>query len=506
MFTLIIKLHRTRLLTIAGLWYLFQAIRTTGINLMTLLRVAAKLRPDRVAVTDDQEQLSYTQLWEQAESLAVVLHVDYGVCSQQKVAIVCRNHAAAIKAVFAVSRLGAHLYLLNPEMSADQLLALEDRLQFDFVIYDEQIAHVFKNSSLRNKSLPAYHPTDPSIDRLSSRSRSRQVQLNKMETGNIVVMTGGTTGQPKSASRKPSILDYLPLLFAFLTQAHLDRYQSVYIATPICHGYGLSFLFMGVALGVEMVFTERFDALRACSVVAAHRIQVMIVVPLILRRMLNLDPGSLSSLQCIITGSALLRPALAQETLEQLGPILFNLYGSSEAGFSIMATPDVLSKKPESIGKPVQGVRAKIVNASGQQVDGKMIGQVCIRSTWTSNRKSWIETGDLAYRDPEGDLYLCGRVDELIVSGGENVYPIELENILTRHPDIDSAAVFGIPDEEFGQRLKAVVVKKRDAALDQSTLLDWLKPRVARYQMPAIIEFRDELPHTSIGKLDKRSL
>jgi acyl-CoA synthetase (AMP-forming)/AMP-acid ligase II len=255
-----------------------------------------------------------------------------------------------------------------------------------------------------------------------------------------------------------------------------------------------------------MYFTERFDAERACSLVAAYHVQAMIVVPVILRRMLRLDPSSLSSLQCIITGSALLRPALAQETLEQLGPILFNLYGSSEAGFSIMATPDVLARKPESIGKPVQGVRVKIVDGAGQQVGEGKIGQVCIRSAWSSNRKSWIQTGDLAYRDAEGDIFLCGRVDDMIVSGGENVYPIELENVLTQHPDVDSVAVYGIPDEEFGQRLKAVVVKRRDSTLDQSTLLDWLKPRVARYQMPAVIEFRDELARTSIGKLDKKSL
>jgi len=506
MVSLFRKLHRIRLLTIAGLWHLLQAILTTGVNLMVLLRLAAKLHPNRIAVTDDREQLSYSQLWEQAESLAIALHVDYGVSSQQKVAIVCRNHASAIKSIFAVSRLGTHLFLLNPEMSADQFLALQNRLQFDFVIYDEQIAHIFKNSALRDKSLPTYHPIENSIDRLSSNSNPKNGQLKKMETGNIVVMTSGTTGQPKSASRKPSIFNYLPPFFAFLIQAHLDEYQSMYITTPICHGYGLAFLLIGVTLGTELYFIERFDATQACSLVATHKIQVMIVVPLILQRMLKFDPSSLSSLQCIITGSAWLSPALAQETHRQLGPKLFNLYGSSEAGFCIIATPNILSRKPESIGKPVQGVQAKIVNDFDQEVDEKIVGQLCIRSSWSSNRKHWIETGDLAYRDSDGDIFLCGRVDDMIVSGGENVYPVELENILMQHPDIDSVAVFGIPDKEFGQRLKAVVIKKGNTMLDQSNLLGWLKPRIARYQMPAIIEFCDELPHTSIGKLDKKSL
>lgn len=506
MFTLIQKLYRLRLLTPAALLGLLGAILKTGVNLMVLLRLAARLHPNRVAVTDDREQVSYRQLWAQAEALAVALRLEYGVGNRQKVALVCRSHAAAIKAIFAASRLGAHVFLINPEMSADQILALADRLAFDFVVYDEQVGHIFEAAAWREKSLPAYHPTGPSIDRLARRPWPEEARLGKAGTGTIVVLTGGTTGQPKSASRKPSVVDFLPLFFAFLTRVHLDEYRSLYVAAPIYHGHGLSFLLIGVALGAEMYFTDRFDAARACSLVAAHKIQAVTVVPLMLQRMLKVDPVSLSSLRCIISGSALLSPALARETLKQLGPVLFNLYGSSEAGFCMIGVPDVLSRKPDSIGKPIPGVRVKIIDDDGREVSGTTIGQLCIRSTWTTHRKSWIETGDLAYRDAEGDIFLCGRVDDMVISGGEKVYPVELENILAQHPDVDSVAVFGIADPEFGQRLKAVIVKKRGATLEQPALLEWLKPRVARYQMPAIIDFRDELPYTAIGKLDKKSL
>jgi acyl-CoA synthetase (AMP-forming)/AMP-acid ligase II len=330
--------------------------------------------------------------------------------------------------------------------------------------------------------------------------------LKKVKTGNVVVMTGGTTGQPKAASRKPSILDFLPPFAALLTQVHLDQSRSVYIATPIYHGFGLAALFMAVLLGKEIHLMQRFDAARSCWLVARHQIEAVTLVPLMLQRMLKADPDSLSSLRCIITGGALLSPGLARESLERLGPTLFNLYGTSEAGFCIMAGPDLLSRKPESIGKPVQGVRARIVNDSDQAAGERSIGRLCIRSSWTTRRNRWIETGDLAYRDADGDLFLCGRVDDMIVSGGENVYPIELENVLLQHPDVECAAAVGVPDAEFGQRLKAVVVPKRGARLDQLALLDWLKARVARYQMPAAIEFRAELPYTALGKLDKKSL
>ncbi|HKA06749.1 MAG TPA: fatty acid--CoA ligase family protein, partial [Gemmataceae bacterium] len=354
--------------------------------------------------------------------------------------------------------------------------------------------------------LPSYHPTDASIDRLATRPDPPKVRLKKAKAGNIVVMTGGTTGQPKAASRKPSVFDFLPPFVALLTQIHLDNYRTVYIATPIYHGFGVAALFMGVMLGGEMYLLGRFEAGRACELIARQKIEGVTVVPLMLQRMLNRDAAALTSLRCVITGGAMLSPALARQSLEMLGPTLFNLYGTSEGGFAIMATPDLLARKPESIGKPVRGVRARIVNEADQEVSEKAIGRLCLRSSWTTSKKNWIDTGDLAYRDGDGDIFLCGRADDMIVSGGENVYPIELENVLVQHADIAGVAAVGIADAEFGQRLKAVVVAKKGSQLDQESLLEWLKPRVARHQVPAVVEFRDELPYTPLGKLDKKAL
>lgn len=500
MLTLLRKLYRTGLLTPGGVYYLLEAVLTTGINLMALLRLAARLHPQRTAVVDTRERLNYRQLWQQAETLAVRLAEEYGIRQGWRVAIATRNHAATIKAIFAISRLGAHVFLVNPEMSADQVLALSKRLRFDFYIYDpeqQKRLPVFEQLGLANKTLPTYHPTAVSVDQLARQQTTRS-RLKKVKPGNIVIMTGGTTGQPKPASRKPSALAFLPPFIALLCQVHLDRYRSLYIATPIYHGFGLSALLIGVVLGAELYITQRFDAKQACDLIVRYDIQVVTLVPLMLQRMLNHDAESLMSLQRILTGGALLKSELATNTLHQLGPILFDLYGTSEAGFCIMATPDLLRRKPASIGQPLPGVQAKVVT------DGDKIGCLCIRSAWSVNRKRWIETGDLACLDNDGDIFLYGRVDDMIVSGGENVYPTELETVLLQHPDIDTAAVIGIADEEFGQRLKAIVVSRQQ--LNDSSLRDWLKPRVARYQMPAIIEFRKELPYTTLGKLNKKEL
>ncbi len=504
MMTLLRKLYRTRLLTPVGLFYLLEAVLTTGVNLMALLRLAAKLHPGRTAVVDERDQLSYGELWQQSEQLARGLGQEYGVREAERVAIATRNHAATIKAIFAVSRLGAHVYLVNPEMSAEQIVTLSNQLKFDFYIYDPDQQSTIDRLGLQDNALPTYHPTESSIDRLSQpmespSGRTKKNNLKKTKPGRIVVMTGGTTGQPKPASRKPSLLTFLPPFVALLCQVQLDRYRSLYIATPIYHGFGLSALLIGVALGAELYVTQRFNTEQACGLIARNKIQVVTLVPLMLQRMLRHDASSLQSLQRVLTGGALLRSELATDTLEQLGPTLFNLYGTSEAGFCIMGTPDLLRQKPQSIGQPVRGVHAKIMT-EGQ---GK-IGRLCIRSAWSTNRQHWVETGDLAYCDEAGDIFLCGRSDDMIVSGGENVYPIELESVLLQHPEIEAAVVIGIADQEFGQRLKAVVV--RNGGLEASVLRDWLKPRVARYQMPGIIEFREELPYTALGKLDKKAL
>ncbi|MDA1230061.1 MAG: AMP-binding protein [Planctomycetota bacterium] len=506
MFRVLAALYRTGLLTPTGLLRLLEALATTGANPMALLRIAARLHPQRIAVSDEQQQLSYYELWQQTEAVAIGLHLDYGVRRGWKVAIACVDHAVAIKAIFAVSRLGAHVYLVNPGMSADQIAAIDKRMWFDFYLYDEQLAPVFTEPAMKMRSLPAYHPSDESIDRISMSPPREGARLKKFAAGSIVVMTGGTTGVSKPASRKPSLFTFLPPFCAILTQVQLARYRSVYIATPIYHGFGMASLFIGVVLGVTMYISRHFDARRACVLIAQNKIEVVTLVPLMLQRMLRHHRASLSGLQCIISGGAALSPALAQETLDQIGLKLFNMYGTSEAGVCIIATPELLSQKPESIGRPIAGVRAMISDASNQEAGAEETGRLCIRSAWTTSRKNWIETGDIAYRDANGDVFLCGRVDDMIVSGGENVFPIELENVLARHPDIDACAVIGVADPEFGQRLKAIIKAKSGMMIGESALREWLRPRLARHQMPAIVEFRDELPYTALGKLDKKAL
>ena len=251
-----------------------------------------------------------------------------------------------------------------------------------------------------------------------------------------------------------------------------------------------------------------FDKQKACELIQQHNIEAVTIVPLMLYRILSHDPVALRSLNCIISGGAALDVKLVEETHNKLGPVLFNLYGTSEAGVCIMATPADLKYAPNTIGKAIAGATIRLLDADNKEVTDGLIGRICVNSKWAvkNNDINWIETGDLGYRDKAGYYYLCGKMDDRIVSGGENVYPAELENILMKHRDIKHAAVIGISDDEFGQRLKAFIVPADNSNLHKKEIHHWLSTRAARFQMPKHIEFLEELPYTALGKPDKKGL
>jgi len=507
---LLLTLWRTRLLSWAGLKHLAGAVWSVGISPAALVHWGAAMYGQRLAIDDGDEQLTYTQLQDRCVRMAQRLRVSRGLQPGQRVAIACQTHAAAIQALFACARLGVHVYLVSPDLPIPARQRLHERLHFAWWIVEESPAPGADGDFADGRWLPIRQLRDEAEGLPAGLSAGLSGPSPKPQRGvsggDIVVLTGGTTGVPKLARRKPSLVDFLPPFTALVTQLQLDRHRSVFVATPVHHGFGLASLFLGILLGAELHFRRRFDAASVCGVIGHRQIQAVTVVPLMLHRLLDHDAGALRSLTCVICGGATLTPLLAQRALATLGPIVFNLYGTSEGGVAIMASPADLTRKPGSIGRPIRGVTARLTTESGVPVQPGEVGRLSLRSTWTIDRRAWIETGDLARRDGEGDLHLCGRVDEMIVSGGENVYPVELEGVLEQHPDVVEVAVVGIADAEFGERLKAVVVRAPQSAVTAADLRLWLKPRVARHQMPRTIEFVTELPTTPLGKVDKRAL
>lgn len=518
-------LYRIGLLSPLPLFRLFRAIRRHGVNLMALLGFAALSYGGKTAIVDadEEEALTYDELYGEALRLAEALRDRYGVSEGRKVGLLCRNHAALVKTIYAVSSTGADLYLLNAEMGESRWKALAERHAFDLLVYDEEYGSLAKSSSYSGSTLLCDHPSLPSVASLlsapkSGNGRSLRKQA-RSSAGKLVLLTGGTTGMPKEAAHTPSLTDYLNPFSEFLSRLRIAERETAYIATPIYHGYGIGVVLLFCALGKKAVVRRGFDAERACRLIREHRVEVVTVVPLMLRKLLDADQGDdLRSLACVASGGAELNPRLVVETRERLGEVLFNLYGTSEAGLNLIASPEDLAESPHTVGRLVRGSRLKIVDERGKEVPAGKVGRFCIRNDWSAKNGTprWIETGDLGFRDERGLYYLRGRTDSMIVSAGENVYPLEVEQVLLTHPGVADAVVVGVPDERFGQRLKAYVEiaalpgaaargpKKADLTEDE--LRDWLRGRLARFQMPGEIIFLDRLPYTPLGKPDRRRL
>lgn len=509
MFRLIYVLYKIKLLSPFGLFSLFFAIFKYGINVMGLLGFAQRIHGDKDALMDDNETLTYNQLLEQSEKLSITLKEKYQLNSGQKVGFLCRNHASLVKSVFAVSYLGADLYFLNVEMNKEQFNNLLKHYALDFLIYDDELSSFVEDSNYTNNKVLSYHDNLPAINNLTYSEGDKKPKQHGISFGKIVILTGGTTtGNSKAAAHKSSVFNFLNPFLSMVTRLKLIDYNTAYIATPIYHGYGVAVLFLFIALGKKIIINRKFNADKACTLIRQNNVEVVTVVPLMLYKMLKNNPEDLKSLACIASGGAELNPKLAEETFSKLGYVLYNLYGTSEAGLNIIATPQDLKYSPKTIGKKIDGVRLKVLDDNKQEVKTGEIGQFCIKNRWSmkNGAKSWIETGDMGYKDEKGCFYLCGRVDDMIVSAGENVYPFEVEQILTTHPQVEDAAVVGIKDEAFGQRLKAFIELAQDSSVTKEEILEWLCTKVARFQIPKEIEFIDNMPYTPVGKIDRKQL
>ena len=489
-------LKKAKLFSVMGLFYLLKAVLRRGINLVAILRLAAWLYPRKFALVHEQDRFTYLQLYHLVKNLAIRLKENHQLEKGNKIAIICANHPAFISSLFAAAYLGADVYLLNSEMGAAQLKRQVDQHQFDFIIYDPSFHNLILEMDYQKRSLAAHGEGESTVARylkdgtyLKSKKKIKRSSFNR-----VVILTSGTTGLYKSAARKASVSAYTGLFLSLLDRLKFESYQSVYVATPIAHGFGLAALCFSYLMGKDVYIRTGFDHEAACTLIRDQQIESVTLVPLMLRRMLDCDKAALQSLNCIVSGGAILSPALAEDAIFGLGNKLYNLYGTSEAGVCLLAGPEDLKKYPGTIGKPLDGVSLEIRE-----------GQLWLKCAWSAEKDQWINTGDLGYQDEAGYYYLLGRSDGMIVSGGENVYPHELELLLMQHPLIKEVLVTGIEDAAFGHRLAAFVVLHDRERPTKEAILSWLSGKAARYQMPKHLVFTAAIPLTSMGKPDSKA-
>ena len=303
-------------------------------------------------------------------------------------------------------------------------------------------------------------------------------------------MTGGTSGHYTEATRHPSVTQFLPPFFALLRDIGIGEYASVFLALPFYHGFGLATLIVSLLMGKKICLMRHFDADQALRMIRNEEVEVLPLVPVMLARMWQQEGAKekMKSLRCILCGGDHLDRKLVETTRSQLGDVLYNLYGTSEAGFFLLATPDDLSRHTETtLGKPIRGVKCKVV-----EKDAEGVGTLWVRSGWamTGRNNQWQSTGDLVMQDAEGYYFHRGRRDGLVVCGGENAWPDNVMRALSLHPAIVASHVYAAPHPEFGNVLNARIELRKDSTLSSEDVRQWLAPHISRAEMPHLISIQ----------------
>jgi fatty-acyl-CoA synthase len=489
-------LKKAKLFSVKGIFYLLKALFKRGVNLVAILRLGAWLYPERLALVHEKDRFTYLQLYHLVKNLAIRLKENHQIEKGNKIAIVCANHPAFICSLFAAAYLGTDVYLLNSEMGTAQLKRQVNQHQFDFIIYDASFLPLILEMDYEKRGLAADGEGESTVARyLKDGAYLRTGKKMKRSSFNrVVILTSGTTGLYKSAARKASVSAYTGLFLSLLDRLKFENYQSVYVATPIAHGFGLAALCFSYLMGKDVYIRTGFDHKAACALIRDEQLESVTLVPVMLRRMLDENKEALQSLKCIVSGGAVLSPVLAGDAILNLGNKLYNLYGTSEAGVCLLAGPEELEKYPGTIGKPLDGVSLQIREE-----------ELWLKCAWSAEKDGWVSTGDMGYQDGAGYYYLLGRSDDMIVSGGENVYPYELELMLMQHPGVKEVLVTGIEDEAFGQRLAAFVVLHDREQLTKEEILSWLSVKPARNQIQKKLVFTEGIPLTPMGKPDRKA-
>jgi fatty-acyl-CoA synthase len=481
---------------------------------------AAVRFPNRPAIIDDQGAISFGEVHRRTNALAVSLG-ERGIGAGDSVAILCRNHRGLIEATVAASKVGADVLFLNTGFAARQLREVLDREGASCIVYDADFAEVVMAGGGDRPRFVAWHEghtPDPTLDDLIEEGSSDDLTPPSKQ-GRIVILTSGTTGTPKGATRgTPRSLDAAVALFSRIP---LKVGERTVIAAPMFHAWGLAHLSIAIAMSSTVIVTRRFDPEAILRLVDEHDATVLAVVPVMLQRILRLGDDVIrrhdtSSLRIVAASGSALPGELATRWMDTFGDNLYNLYGSTEVAWASIATPRDLRAAPGTAGRVPLGTTVRILGDDDKPVPAGTTGRIFVGSDlqfegYTGGGSKEVvaglmSSGDVGHFDDSGLLFVEGREDDMIVSGGENVYPSEVEDLLAQHDAVDEVAVVGVPDDEFGQRLKAFVVLHDGASVSEQDLRAHVKSELASYKVPKEIEILDELPRNHAGKVLKREL
>ncbi|MFJ5540493.1 AMP-binding protein [Micromonospora chalcea] len=487
------------------------ALRRWGWSLAGELRQAAARDPGRVAVVDERgATMTYQELLERSERLARSLRSHLGVQAGDRVGVLCRNHHGLIEAIVAAMLLGADAVLVNTGLSAAQLSTVAEEQGLRVLVHDGEFTE-------RVLGLPAeVHRVDERRheELIAAAVPGEQLQPPERD-GRTIVLTSGTTGAPKGA-RRPTPHGFGPLV-SIIDRIPLHARNTTMIAAPIFHTWGYAALQVSFALRATVVLHRRFDPAATLTALVAQRCDAMFAVPVMLQRLMEVEPPlPRPPLKVVAVSGSALPGNLATAFMDRYGDVLYNLYGSTEVSWASIAGPRELRAAPTTAGRPPHGTRLAILDANGRPVrDGEVgrifVGNEMLFEGYTSgvgreSRDGLLDTGDLGRLDADGLLFVDGRADDMIVSGGENVFPSEVEDLIARLPQVREVAVIGVPDPDYGQRLAAFLALRAGETLDPEAVREYVRRYLARFSVPRDVVFVKYLPRNATGKVLSREL
>ncbi len=482
-------------------------------------RIAAIRHGELPAIADELGMISFAEFEDQICRLTNAMRAK-GLGPGSSVGVLCRNHRMPLIVAFAASRLGMNGIWLNTAFSGRQAREVASREGVELLIYDEELTEVAAEIEPRYGRLvtaTADRDADELAQLIASADPTRPPAPSR--SGRIVLLTSGTTGTPKGAPRPDPRSLTIP--GAVLDRMPMRACEATVVGPPLFHGTGLLIALLTLSLGSKLVVRRRFDPAQFLDDIERHRATASCIVPVMLQRVLALGKEEirrrdLSSLRIVFSAGSQLPAEVALKTMELLGDVVYNLYGSTEVSVATLATPADIHAAPTSVGKPALGARIKILDEYGRELPQGQIGRIFVGTVtpfegYTGGQHKEVidgmmSTGDVGHFDRDDRLYVDGRDDEMIISGGENVFPREVEELLHTHPAVEDVAVIGVDDEEFGQRLKAFVVPRDGQEATSEELQAFVKENLARFKVPREVVFVDELPRNPTGKILKREL
>ena len=486
----------------------------------TAIKVAAIKHPDETFLIDEAGSLTFSEVHERSTQLARAL-ARLGLEAGDGVGIMCRNHRGFIETMLAAGKLGATALFLNTMFSGPQLAEVVVREGPKVLVYDEEFEGLLSDVPSDVTRVIAWgggDTGDGSLEGLINSADSRDLPIPSVES-KFIVLTSGTTGTPKGAQR--SSPKGLSGIAGLLGKIPHRTGEKMVISAPLFHSWGFINSIFALTLGATVVLDRRFDPETAMKRVDEHSAQVLVVVPVMLQMILELPKSTLDGFKAgnlgIVTrcGSAL-PGGLATEWMDRYGDNIYNLYGSTEVAFASIATPADMRIDPATAGRQPRGTLIRLVDENGVDVPRGEVGRIFVNNGMTfegytggggkESLGDYVSSGDVGHFDDRGLLFIDGRDDEMIVSGGENIFPGEVEELLAGHEHIVEVAVVGVPDEKFGQSLKAFVVIRETQELTEADLKAYVKSNLASFKAPKEIIFMDELPRNATGKILKRSL